>query len=176
MINIPWSIKERNLMVELWQAGESAAVIAFKLGNGRTRNSVLGHLHRLRRNQPSLDLRFEGPVKKSSTRSIPVVKKPRVKAEPKPQINLFTPIEEVPAPEGGVPYFETRLLQCKYILNTSKDPSNIKCCGATVYRNTSWCRNHYAEVFTERTAPGKPADHLSSGKIQVASKFQFRRM
>ena len=101
---------------------------------------------------------------------------PKKKKQPIAQVNLFTPIAEEPAPHGGVPYFETRLFQCKYILNTSKDPHNIRCCGGVVYRTTSWCRKHYNEVFIGRISPETQVGHLSSGKTQVASKFQFRRM
>jgi GcrA cell cycle regulator len=180
MIVKPWTASDKELLIKMWQNGASAHVIAARLGNGRTRNAVLGYLFRLRRSQPELGLRLE--VMKPRERvclspkpKIPVPPKPKAKPQPI-QLNLFTPIEEVPPPEGGVPYFEVRRLQCKYILNTSKDPHNVKCCGGSIFRGSSWCRTHYHEVFTTRTAPEKQVAHLSSGKTQVASKFQFRRM
>ena len=179
MIVTPWTPQDRTLLIKMWQDGISAHIIAATLGNGRTRNAVLGYLFRLRRSHPELGLRVENPKPRERVGLSP---KPRIPTPPKPkrepavQLNLFTPIEEVPAPDGGVPYFETRLFQCKYILNTSKDPHNVKCCGGTIYRGTSWCRTHYHEVFTVRTYPGTQVGHLSSGKTQVASKFQFRRM
>lgn len=177
MMLIPWTTRERDMMVKLWQDGESAAVIAAKLGNNRTRNSVLGFLFRLRRSHPEMEIRFESQQSRPRQKNtMPVVRHKKPKPEPVVQINLFTPIEEVPSPDGGVPYFETRLFQCKYILNTSGDPHNVKCCGASVYRLTSWCKDHYYEVFTERTSHGTQVGHLSSGKTPVASKFQFRRM
>ncbi len=181
MIITPWSIADKALLVKMWQEGCSAHMIAAKLGNGRTRNSVLGFIHRLRRKDDSIALRNENTRSNPNPDSVRISKPkkkstPKVKIVPLAQLNFFTVIEEEPAPVGGIPFFETRMFQCKYILNTSKDPHNIKCCGGKTYRSTSWCRTHYAEVFTERTYPGKQVGHLSSGKTPVASKFQFRRM
>jgi len=179
MIVTPWSASDKATLIQMWQNGASAHVIAAKLGNGRTRNAVLGYLFRLRRSHPELGLRFENTKPRERVGLSP---KPKIPVSPKPkkiqpvQLNLFTPIEEELAPIGGVPYFETRLFQCKYILNTSRDPHNIKCCGGKVHRGTSWCRTHYHEVFTVRTSLGTQGGHLSFGKTQVASKFQFRRM
>ena len=177
-----WSKRENSLVIKLWQEGLSAIDIAEQLGNGRTRNSVLGRIFRLRQNNPDIELRVDDRTenkkpRKSRASSIPrVPRKPVPKPEKPVQINLFTPIEEKPAPEGGVSFLDTRAFQCRYVLNTSKDIHNVKCCGASVFRMTSWCREHYDEVFTERNSLGKQAAHLSSGKTQVASVFQFRRM
>ena len=172
----PFTIADTKIVVEMWQAGSSAVAIAAKLGNGRTRNSILGFIFRLRKQMPDLKrYTTEKGDKIGKSRSAP--RTPRPKPIPVVQVNSFTPIvEEEPPPEGGVPYFETRKTQCKYILNTSKDAHKIKCCGAPVYREGSWCRTHFEEVFIARNAPEKPVFHLSSGKTQVASKFQFRRM
>ena len=40
----PFTIADTKIVVEMWQAGSSAVAIAAKLGNGRTRNSILGCL------------------------------------------------------------------------------------------------------------------------------------
>ena len=179
MMLLPWSARDKAILIEMWQAGASAVAIAHKLGNGRTRNSILGFVFRLRRKNPEIQLRNENMRRMPNPDEINIVRtkpQPKKKEQPIAQVNLFTPIAEEPAPHGGVPYFETRLFQCKYILNTSKDTHNIKCCGGVVYRTTSWCRKHYNEVFIGRISPETQVGHLSSGKIQVASKFQFRRM
>jgi hypothetical protein len=179
MLVVPWTNKDRELLIKMWQAGSSAQLIASVLGNTRTRSAVLGYLFRLRKSQPQLGLRFENKQTKKNQFDYLYPETPKlrrvVKQQIPPPLNLFTPIKEIPPPENGVPYFETRVFQCKYILNTSKDPSNIKCCGGSTHRGTSWCHKHYDEVFIERTAPGTRAGHLLSGKIQAASGCQFRR-
>ena len=171
-----FSKREHDELLRMWKEGIPASTIAATLGEGRTRNSVLGYVYRLRRTMPDLQ-RMPTP-KRTRSGNPPMPRAPRP-PRPKPipvvQVNLFTPIIEETPPEGGVPYFETRLLQCKYILNTSKDAHNIKCCGGTVHRGTSWCRKHYEEVFTERSGPEIQVVRLLSGKTQAASKFQFRQ-
>jgi hypothetical protein len=162
-----WSDKDKEMVLELWKQGETAAGIARALGDGRTRNSISGLLHRMNLKRDISRVQSE-PKKR-------VFHPETIKQTIKPKENFFTPIEEVPPPEGGVPYLQTRRLECKYILNTNSDPRNVKCCGGTVYRESSWCRHHYNEVFTARIDREKPAYRLSFGKIQAASRLQFRR-
>ena len=170
-----FSQREHDELLRMWKEGIPASTIAATLGEGRTRNSILGYVYRLRRTMPELQ-RMPTPKRIKSGNS-PRLPKPKNQLTiPVVQANSFTPIVEEPLPAGGVPYFETRLFQCKYILNTSKDTHNIKCCGGSVYKGSSWCRKHYNEVFTGRISPETQVGHLSSGKTQVASKFQFRRM
>jgi len=177
-----WSIDERDIVIDMWKKGGSAAEIAKMIG--RTRNSVLGYLFRLRKEFPDIPKKpntggrkarspEERPIRRSRPKTIKVAKNP---SESVQMINAFTPIVEQDAPEGGVPYFETRrLIHCSYILNTSKDAHKIKCCGATPFRGSSWCRKHWHEVFIERTRRERPDARLSSDKTQAASGFQFRR-
>lgn len=171
-----FSKREHDELLRMWQEGVPASTIAATLGEGRTRNSILGYVYRLRRTMPELQ-RMPTPKRtRSGKPPVPRVPRPqRPKPIPVVQVNLFTPIIEETPPEGGVPYFETRLFQCKYILNTSKDAHNIKCCGGTVHRGTSWCRKHYEEVFIGRTAPEIQAARLLSGRTQAASTFQLHQ-
>jgi len=168
-----WSDKDKELVLDLWKKGKSAAQIAQALGQGRTRNSVSGLLNRmnLKRDKPKARTT---PIKRTPR---PKVIRIRAKDEPpKPKENYYTPIEEVPPPEGGVPFYETRRTQCKYVLNTNSNAHLIKCCGGPVYRESSWCRHHYHEVFTSHIDREKPVFHQSSGRIQAATKLHFRRM
>ena len=172
-----FTVSDTKIVVEMWQEGKSAVAIAAKLGNGRTRNSILGFVFRLRKRMPELKrYTTEKGAKIGKPQEQRVPRVPRPKPIPVVQINTFTPIiEQEPPPIGGVPYFETRKTQCKYILNTSKDAHKIKCCGAPVYREGSWCKTHHDEVFIARTVPERPAFRSPSGKIPAASVFQFRR-
>ena len=43
----PWNEERTELLRRLWLAGEAARTIAEKLGDGVTRNAVIGKAHRL---------------------------------------------------------------------------------------------------------------------------------
>jgi|GEM_PF-2234883 len=180
-MTIYWSNDEREIVLDMWQKGKTASVIAETLGQGRTRNSVLGYLFRLRKDHPELEKKTsrstERKPAKAKTSKVKRPKMVKVVREPLPMVNAYTPIVEEDAPEGGIPYFETkRFLHCSYILNTSRDAHKIKCCGGKPFKNSSWCHKHYHEVFIERTSHGKQADHLPTGKAPVASVFLLRQM
>lgn len=148
-----WKTNERDTVVRMWKDGHSASEIAREIGDGRTRSSVLGFLHRLRRTMPDLERlqKRNQSVKRAYVRTKP--REQKGPPAPIPQINLRTPIPEISPPEGGVPYYETTRRHCKYILNTSKDPNNIKCCGHVRFKESSWCEKHYREVFITRIGP-----------------------
>jgi len=177
-----WSEDEKDIVLDMWRKGETAVAIAETLGNGRTRNSVLGYLHRLRKEMPDVPKKTEGrPTREKRFHARPKrISRPKVikvAKEPLPVINAFTPIVEQEAPVEGIPYFETRRFHhCTYILNTSRDAHKIKCCGGTPFRNSSWCRKHYHEVFTERTNRGKPDDHSRFGKVRAGEGSRLRQM
>ena len=172
----PFTDDDVKIVIEMWQEGKSAVLIAERLGNDRTRNSILGLVFRLRQKMPELKrYRTERGTKIGKPQRPRI--EPRLKKIPTVQINLFTPIvEETPPPEGGISYFETTRRHCKYILNTSKDAHKIKCCGASVYRESSWCRHHFEDVFIVRTHPEKLAARSPTGKTPVASVLQLRQM
>jgi GcrA cell cycle regulator len=43
----PWDERRKEVLKRLWLAGETARMIAEKLGQGVTRNAVIGKAHRL---------------------------------------------------------------------------------------------------------------------------------
>ena len=145
MLTRPFTNSEHSELLTMWRAGIPASTIASTLN--RTRNSILGYVHRLRRTMPELQRVATTKREKRNVTSIPQEQRlKRAKPIPVVQVNAFTPIVEEAPPEGGVPYFETRRSQCKYLLNTSRDIRNVKCCGGAVYMGMSWCRHHYIET------------------------------
>jgi hypothetical protein len=156
MLNRPFTNKEHDKLLEMWRAGLPASEIAATLD--RTRNSILGYIFRVRKDMPELQRMPTPQRKKSTTNSLRKLNLPMVpKAKPIPivQKNIYTPIVDEVAPPNGISLLDTAYGQCRYILNTSRNVHDVKCCGRLVYNNSSWCPQHYAEVFTERTYPEK---------------------
>jgi len=50
----PFTDDDVKIVIEMWQEGKSAVLIAERLGNDRTRNSILGLVFRLRQKMPEL--------------------------------------------------------------------------------------------------------------------------
>lgn len=96
-----FSQREHDELLRMWKEGIPASTIAATLGEGRTRNSVLGYVYRLRRTMPDLQ-RMPTPKRTRSGNSpMPrAPKPPRPKPIPVVQVNLFTPIVEEAATRG----------------------------------------------------------------------------
>jgi GcrA cell cycle regulator len=46
-MTVPWDERRMEVLTRLWLSGETARLIAEKLGGGVTRNAVIGKAHRL---------------------------------------------------------------------------------------------------------------------------------
>lgn len=83
-----WTEERVELLKKLWLEGLSASQIAGVLGEGVTRNAVIGKVHRL----------------KLSGRAKPVASTPRVRTAPRPPARRVAPPVSAPRPSGsGIP-------------------------------------------------------------------------
>lgn len=83
-----WTEERVELLKKLWLEGLSASQIAGVLGEGVTRNAVIGKVHRL----------------KLSGRAKPVASTPRVRTAPRPPARRVAPAVNAPRPSGaGIP-------------------------------------------------------------------------
>ena len=90
--NTPWTPDHIEMLTRLWLAGESAGVITAKLGEGFTRNAVIGKVHRLCLACRGAPLRrIARPMASRATRGTPriahrnVSVKPRLALQPAPR-------------------------------------------------------------------------------------------
>ncbi len=138
---IKWSADHIADLTRLWSEGHSARVIGDKLG--RTRNSVIGKVHRLdlatrlstisaRKARPPRGARaYSGAFRKSRAKP-PELRVVRVK--PRPQ--------EVPPPEARmIPLMELTALDCKWPIGHPKE-SGFGFCGAWRFGNGVYCEHH----------------------------------
>jgi GcrA cell cycle regulator len=135
-----WPEERIAQMKNLWERGWSAGEVAAELGNGVTRNAVIGRVHRmgLVRNKKS-----EPPPKKPPP--APTPRAPRV-AEPRPDLGIEIDTIADTKPDTS-PFAcsiaDLRENQCRWVLGK---PTNAVYCGAPTARG-SWCPAHYRRVY-----------------------------
>lgn len=161
-----WSEERKELVTKFWVTdGLSASQIASRIG-GITRNAVIGIISRMGLTGRRLNAKSPRPKRRPAH----FPRRPR-------QRNNFTFGRDAPsspekAPElpkvpqaelrrhpstAAVPFLETRLGQCRYII----DDSTKDCCGAPTEFGSSWCEEHERAVFAIRPNRSKES---SNGK------------
>ena len=130
-----WTIAEINKAVELSKTGYTAREIAAMLGNGRTKNAVIGLLSR----QKVAMMVDPAAYKKRATRR---------KSTKRIIAGISEPPFAVPKPVKPVVYGKMSILEagannCRWI-----EGDGLMVCGEPVKANKSWCECHYARVFT----------------------------
>lgn len=135
-----WTEEDKDFLRQNWK-GHSAGVIAKKLG--RTRNAVMGAVHRLGLIQTP---RKTVLPKKELSRA------PGAKLRGGRTIVLIPP-KEAPAiaqnqPVVGVPFLEAVQGQCRAVIGSSDDSRGlVTFCGRPISRNStfSFCDDHLAQ-------------------------------
>jgi GcrA cell cycle regulator len=112
-----WSDERVELLKEIWGAGKTAAQIAQELGDGLTRNAVIGKAHRL-----GLSGRV-APVQKKVDKPLP------------PEVN------DIPAKNGGISLLELTEKTCRYPYGDPKKP-NFHFCGGCSLPGLPYCAEH----------------------------------
>jgi GcrA cell cycle regulator len=147
-----WTEARTEELTRRWLAGESAAQIAAAMGNGTTRNAVMGNLHRLK-----LALRF-APGKsrpkaqrtvKAETGTLKAYVAVQHRAE---SATIKPPMEPVPVDDG---VDATHLLGILQLTDkTGKWPQGdpllpgFGFCGRHSEEGSPYCAAHHARAFT----------------------------
>ena len=115
-----WSKKEVEKLCKLWEEGLSGSQIAVRLGTGKTRNAVIGRVHRM-----GLSSRTSEPTLRHSAR--------RAAPPPKPKPKPVVPFEAPPpiVKDGSyVTIMSIRANQCRWPVD-GPDTDEIYFCGNT---------------------------------------------
>jgi len=136
-LQTPWTIGEIDIAVAMAKEGKTAKAISEAL-TGRTRNSVIGLLHR-RKIQMSIYKSKPYPTKPPK-----VERKKTVTLSTEPPPKIFTPKIKDDIVYGRVKLLDADKSQCRFI--EGKDLTFV--CGDPVLVGTSWCDFHYKRVFT----------------------------
>ena len=124
-MTVDWSVDRVNLLTELWQSGHTARQIAEQLGDGITRNAVIGKANRLGLSKPS----------KSS-----VTRQQRQKERAEKVLSLKPPIDE------GATIFSLTASTCRWPIG---DPGDLDFhfCGAKSKVGQPYCEYHAAKAY-----------------------------
>ncbi len=117
-----WSDERVEQLKELWASGKTAAEIAKELGDGLTRNAIIGKAHRL-----GLSGRIT-PVQKKVDKPLP------------PEVN------DIPAKNGGISLLELTEKTCRYPYGDPKKP-NFHFCGSNCLPGLPYCAEHAAVAY-----------------------------
>jgi hypothetical protein len=159
-----WTEQQGKIAKRMCAEGFSASQIAAEVK--KTRNAVIGYLHRngIRMNQ--LSGKFSAPKPKAKPvrveRKGGVIHRKVEKKDKKPPILKF---DAVGTKDGvmGIPFLKAKPNQCRYII---EDRPAIICGEPTKSVSCSWCEDHYAVVFTKRefTVQPKSEDRRASDR------------
>lgn len=146
-IELRWTEQQGKIAKRLCFEGKTAAEIAVEVG--KTRNAVIGYLHRNGIRMNDINGRFSSlkprakPVRVERVGG--VIHRKVEKKVKKPPILKFDAIR---TKDGvmGIPFLKAGPNQCRYII---EDRPAIICGEPTKSVNCSWCEGHYAIVFTK---------------------------
>lgn len=117
------------LIRDLWNQGLTASEIAAKIG--RTRNSVMGAVSRMRETDPSIEKRGSG---------IFVVKKPRPLVIKPPKPAELAAIKDG-FPSGSVGIMNLNIFSCRYIVKEGNHVTT-RYCNKPIDKS-AYCAEHY---------------------------------
>tara|TARA_B100001971_G_C18169183_1_gene526045 strand:- start:339 stop:1007 length:669 start_codon:yes stop_codon:yes gene_type:complete len=178
-----WTQDRVAILEKMWTDGKSAAEIAKALGEGVTRNAVIGKAHRMGLSgRPS-------PIKKSKTSAKAAAPKAAVKT-PKSQIKakkekpsekeaLPKNIKPIPAapvkkkkemPTGqGLSILDLTDRICKWPFGDPQD-ADFHFCGDAVHPGKPYCAEHCAEAY--QTLQRKKKGRKTKLKLTTAEKME----
>jgi GcrA cell cycle regulator len=137
---VEWTEEKVELLTELWKEGQSARLIAEQLGDGVTRNAVIGKANRLGLSKPS---------KSSETRKQRTQEKIKTKLQ---------------APEGGATILSLTGTTCRWPIG---DPGDVDFRGFAVEKQI--LNNHTANIIPNWLIKPPPRVTVRSPARTVAS-------
>ena len=145
-----WTDERVNLLKQLWGEGKTAAEIAKVLGDGVTRNAVIGKAHRLKLSSRASPIQQNKKSVKTTTadRPRPLRKEPVVK-------NINFKGKEVSLAELGP-------RDCRWPNGDPSDKENFSFCGHKCAEGLPYCEEH-AKIAYQIVSRSKVlnVDHIS---------------
>lgn len=169
-----WTDQHLALLKERFEAGDSATQIAVRLGDGFSRNAVIGKLHRLNLKRGKVVAvqsvkKTPGPAWEGRARQKPSLARVRSTITTSDEVvePLVVPQPELVEPTGGgVPLhaLDGLFRMCRWIVRPDAERKGGDLyCGHRTVPGTSWCSWHKSLVFTKATGPN-PQPELKKSK------------
>ena len=138
--SVLWTQKERDTAIQMAKDGYTTREIGIRIG--RSKNSVIGFLHRSQIYTKNFNPTGKPKVKAISTpKSAP---RPRLAIVPKEATQT-----KIPNDIKWVKLFDATRTQCRFILEKPSNVFETKCCGKTTFYK-SWCQEHFNRVYAPR--------------------------
>ena len=159
---LTWTKERIELLTKLWTEGLSASQIATELGNGVSRNAVLGKAHRLGLAQSKGMEGSTARPRKPPPPEPPAQAEPPAHQDPAPlprtaceqptrQPEVTTISAEVDAPRlHGVTIMELREAMCRWPLGDPTTPA-FRFCGARANSGLPYCPYHAQIAYQPAT-------------------------
>ena len=151
-----WTKDRIDLLKNLWTKGYSASIIAEKIGEGATRNSVIGKSYRL-------NLQSRGPSKKST---IKINKENNVEVK-QSKLSRKSRFKSLLLDKNFEPEKPTKLEDltdntCRWPIGSKFEPA-LFFCGRKPLEKFSYCKLHVLYAFQPKNA--KEEDQISEEDI-----------
>lgn len=154
-----WSDDRVDLLKKLWGEGKTAAEIAKELGEGVTRNAVIGKAHRL----------------KLSSRVSPIQQNAKkIKSNDSPPPVMRRPAKKVPIYLGKeLQMDELRDKMCRWP-NGDPQGDDFSFCGCATLEGTPYCADHAAIAYqvTSRARTLNPKDFVADAGAPVSLEIK----
>lgn len=128
-----WTHERLELLKELWADGDSARVIAARLGPEFTRNSVIGKVHRMKLESRKVDQTQDGPDQPAP---VPAPRKPG-----RPPVRLRPLLRIEPPPGAPLTVFDLTDKTCRWPIG-DVGVEGFHFCGATSEDESPYCAPH----------------------------------
>lgn len=151
-----WSIEESGALERMWAEGKSASQIAKALGTKRSRNSVIGRVHRLGLNKADRSSRSTQPnrvtgariKRKAAIAFVPnSVLKPLKRETLAAELAIIRALPPLGAKLGAA-------TGCRFIPGDPQLDSRV--CGRMRVGGSAWCVQHKRLVYTPAAPKAKP--------------------
>lgn len=127
-----WTDERVALLKQLWGEGKTAAEIAKVLGDGITRNAVIGKAHRLKLSSRLSPIQQNAPKKAKAESAAPRAPKPAVK---------------LPEFKGkGINLIDLDSRMCRWPVGDPKD-ENFNFCGCDAVAGLPYCEDHCRAAY-----------------------------
>ncbi len=152
---VMWTKTQIEYVVEQWDAGFSASIIGDALG--KTRNAVLGKIHRMglsgsRENKRKPQIKKQTGGQRGKRRN-----SMRVNRAPVKLVSTFKPVQDIePEPidaSQNCKLFELENHQCKWPVNDPPPAGYYMFCGLGKKVDSPYCRQHHKIAY--RPAKGQ---------------------
>lgn len=151
-VGTPWTKEDDAILAELWCSGVPARIIVDKFPE-RTRNAIIGRVHRLKlvRNLPDTSSKPRYAEWKNRPRRVrshpfksraPIIVQPKATIMREAQSDLFPE-----APVDGVSIMELKWYHCRSVADSQSSDGLAMYCGRRTIEGKSFCSYHAAIYY-----------------------------